>query len=438
MVWLKIRENFNTDKDQLVARYRLGTEQALQQADFLNRPNITVLQALIIYLGVLQHNGETRSAWFLAGLLVRVAVSMKLHRDGSHVANITPFEKEMRRKLWWQMCFIDSRSEDVQVSEYKISEAMFDTKVPANIDDANLDPVMSEMPVLAERWTDMSVFLIQCEIWKLSRRLQSVTTASSSLPPSIEKKIELFQQSQTRIEDTYLKHLSPNRPLHSFVATNTRLFLTKVDLILHTKQYSARGTEPDATDNSQSNKTFMSSLSIIEYTYALQNETGWSGWSWQIKGRQPPWHALRVVLSQLCTRRWEPVYSRAWWLAKRYLDNIPEEAQRDPRYQQLLMLASTVQRNRADEQHRQVNEASTITDDLASGPALTLSAPLAQVGDSETVSTWTPQDPFLAMADDPNSNIFGETPGLEMDWQGWDEIAGEPGPSLDFWDMDGL
>ena len=89
--------NFDTDKDQLVARYRLGTEQALEQADFLNNPDIIILQALAIYLGVLQHTGETRSAWFLAGVLVRIAVSMKLHRDGSNVANITPFEIEMRR-----------------------------------------------------------------------------------------------------------------------------------------------------------------------------------------------------------------------------------------------------------------------------------------------------------------------------------------------------
>jgi hypothetical protein len=230
--------NFNTDKDQLVARYRLGTEQALEQADFLNNPDIIVLQALTIYLGVLQHTGETRSAWLLAGVLVRVAVSMKLHRDGSDFPNITPFEIETRRRLWWQICLIDSRSEDMQVSKYKLSEGMFDTEIPANTDDANLGPGMSKPPVVAERWTDMTVFLIHCEVWKLSRRLQSVTAASHASPPDIDERLELFQRSQTRIEDTYLKHLNPNQPLHSFVATIARLFLTKVDLILHTKQHS--------------------------------------------------------------------------------------------------------------------------------------------------------------------------------------------------------
>jgi hypothetical protein len=431
--------NFNTDKGQLVARYRLGTEQALEQADFLNNPDIMVLQALTIYLGVLQHTGETRSAWFLAGVLVRVAVSMKLHRDGSHFANITPFEIEMRRRLWWQICFIDSRSEDVQVSEYKLSEGMFDTEIPANTDDANLDPGMSKPPVVAERWTDMTVFLIRCEVWKLSRRLQSLTAASYALPLDIDERLELFQQSQARIEDTYLKHLNPNQPLHSFVATTARLFLTKVDLILHTKQHSTRATESQPADTLQSDTVFMSSLSIIEYTYALQNEPGWSGWSWQIQGRQPPWHALRVVLGQLCTRRWGPICERAWSSAKRSFDNLPEAARRDPRYQQLLVLDSAVQRNRADELHHQTSGASTNTHvDLTSATALTLSAPLAQVGISGTASTWTPQEPSLVMAGDSNSNAFSDVLSLEMDWQVWDEIARELEPSLEFWDMSGL
>ena len=431
--------NFNIDKDQLMARYRLGAEQALEQADLLNNPDIIVLQALTIYLGVLQHTGETRSAWFLAGVLVRVSVSMKLHRDGSHFADFTPFEIEMRRRLWWQICFIDSRSEDVQVSEYKLSEKMFDTEIPANTDDANLDPDMSKLPFGAVRWTDMTIFLIRCEVWKLSRRLQSVTAASYALLPDIDERIELFQQSQARIEDSYLKHLDPNRPLHSFVATTARLFLTKVYLILHTKQHSTKATGSQPTDTSQSDKVFISSLSIIEHTYALQNEPGWSRWRWQIQGRQPPWQALRVVLSHLCARRWGSICERAWSLTNRYFDNFSEAAQRDPRYQHLLVLVSAVQKMRMNELHPQASGALTNAYvDLTSATGLALSAPLAQGGTSETVSTWTPQELFVDMADDSNNNAFSNVTNLEMDWQAWDEIAGELEPSLEFWDMDGL
>ena len=431
--------NFNSDKDQLVARYRLGTEKALEQADFLNNPDMTVLQALTIYLNVLQYTGETRCAWLLTGVLVRVAVSMKLHRDGSPFANITIFEIEMRRRLWWQICYIDSRSDGVQVSEYKLSEAMFDTERPANINDADLDPGMSKAPVIAERWTDMTVFLIRCEVWRLSRQLQSVMAASYALTSGIDERIEAFRQSQAKIEDTYLKHLNPNEPLHSFVATSVRLFLIKVDLILHSRQQSARVRTPQSTDSSPSNKVFMSSLSIIEYVYALQNEHGWSGWSWQLQGRQPPWHPLRVVFGHLFARRWGPICERAWSSAKRSLDGLPQAARSDPRYQQLSALASAVQKHQANEVHHQFPGTSTDTHvDTTTGTASNLSSPLAQAGISETDSPWTSQQSILDMANDANNNAFSDIPSLDMDWQDWDQIAGELEPSMDFWDIDGL
>ena len=430
--------NFQTDKDTLVTRYRLGTERALEQADLLSNPNMVAIQALTIYLTVLQYSGETKSAWLLAGVLIRVAVSIKLHRDGSHSTNNTAFEIEMRRRLWWQICFIDSRSDDKQVSDYKVSEEMFDTKIPANTDDANMSPEMSNLPVVAEKWTDMTVSLIQCEIWKLSRQLQSIKTASHTSDPDIAKGLKLFQQSQAKIEETYLRLLDPNQPLHSFVATSSRLFLTKISLILHTKQSSAKATEPQRTDTSQSDTVFLSSLSIIEHTYALQNEPAWNGWRWQIQGRQPPWRALRVVLSQLCTRPWNPICDRAWSSAKRTLDNLPESTRTDPRYQQLAALSSTVQRNRADGLHyKNPGGAANSHANTELVTASTLSAPLAQFGISEADSNGTPQELSLTVANGSDDAIFSDFLSSAMDWQGWDEISGDMGP-LDFWDMGGL
>ena len=431
--------NFQTDKDTLVTRYRLGTERALEQADLLSNPNIVAIQALTIYLIVLQYNGETKSAWLLAGVLIRVAVSKKLHRDGSHFANSNAFEIEMRRRMWWQICFIDSRSDDTQVSDYKLSEELFDTKIPANTDDANMDPEMSNPPAVMEQWTDVTVSLIQSEIWKLSRRLQSIKAASHTLAPDIAERLKLFQQSQAKIEETYLRLLNPNQPLHSFVATSTRLFLTKISLILHTKQPSAKATEPQRADTTQSDTVFLSSLSIIEYTYALQNEPGWAGWRWQIQGRQPPWRALRVVLGRLCTCPWEPICDRAWSSTKRTLDSLPEATRTDPRYQQLMALSSTVQRNLADEhRHKGPGAPANSHADANLVTASTLSAPLAQFDISEADSNWTPRESSLTVANAPDDSIFGDFLSSDMDWQAWDEISGEMEPSLDFWDMGGF
>ena len=431
--------NFNTDKDQLLARYRLGTEQALAQAGFLNDPDMTVLQALAIYIGILQYNGEPRSAWSLTGVLIRLAVSLKLHIDGSRLANVAPFEIEMRRRLWWQICLIDSQSKDLQVSAYKVREEMFDTHMPENTDDVNLDPGMSASPIFTERWTEMTVFLIRCEVWKLSRNLQSYTSITSDLPIEIDERPAILRQCEVRIENTYLKHLDPSQPIHNFMATMTRLFLTKVSLILQTKQQSVRATQPLPANNSRSDKLFMSSLLITEYTYALQNDPSWSGWKWQIQGRQPPWHALHVVLAQLCTRNWDSECDRAWSSAKETLDSLPEAVHRDPQYQQLSVLVSAVQGRRTDELSRQKSAASTnVGGALPSPLTLASSIPQAEVDNSENIATWMLQNPFLGMLGDTNDNAPGDDLDLDMEWRAWDEIAGNRQPSLDSWDMGGL
>jgi hypothetical protein len=87
------------------------------------------------------------------------------------------------------------RSEDKQVSKYKLSEGLFDTEVPTNTDDTGLTLDMSKSPLVSDRWTDMTVFLIRCEVWKLSRRLQSIAVVSDTLPTGIDERLELFQLS---------------------------------------------------------------------------------------------------------------------------------------------------------------------------------------------------------------------------------------------------
>ena len=422
--------NFNTDRDQLISRYRLGTEKALEQADFINNPDITVLQALSIYLYVLQHIGESQPAWFLAGVLIRVAVSLKLHRDGLHLAKTTPFEIEMRRRLWWHICLVDSQSYEVHFSEFKISEEMFDTKTPTNVDDASLDPVMQKSPVSEQRWTDMTTFIIRCEVWKLSRRLRSLMTTNKDIAYNINTGVELFEKSRARIEESYLKHLDPNQPLHCFVATMARLFLTKIDLI-HTKRFQARTEESQPTQFLQSEKVFKSSITIIEDTYALQNEPSWSGWVWQIEGRQPPWHALFAVLHQLRTRPWGPTCERAWPSVMKSFKGFSEVERRDPRYEQLVILISAVQKRVDELLHQNSGRAANSQVEMPSAAASNLSASLAQVGISETYSTWTAQE--LS-----NESAFLEMPSLEMDWQGWDDLANQPELNLELWDMGGF
>lgn len=431
--------NFNTDKTDLSLRYRLVTEQALEKADFLSHPDVTVIQALAIYLGVLLHTGETRSSWILTGVLIRIAVSMKLHQDGSTTSSITPFDVELRRRLWWQICLIDSRSDDMQVSQFKISEGIFDTKPPINVDDTHIYPGMSTAPVNRKSWTDTTILLIGCEMWRLSRKLQAVPAAILALPSDIDQKIALFKETQARVEDLYLKHVDSTQPLQSLVAANARLFLTKVDFILHAKRNSTRATGISPSEISTSDKEFMMSLSIIEYTSSLQTKPewrNWKAWSWQIQGCQPPWAALRTVFGHLCTRYWDPICERAWTSAKASFDSLPEVLWGEPSYQQLLGLVAVVERRRADILQLQHNQTTIISNsnqsvDSAMATSSALSASLAQIGIDGLVSPSQAQSQFFHMENSFDHTAHNSDFDLQLDWQNWDNISG----NSSFWDV---
>jgi hypothetical protein len=88
------RSIFGEEKPVLLARYRFGVEQALARADFLQSDEMIVLQAFVLFLICLRRNDDARVIWTLTGLVVRMAQTLGLHRDGTHYG-LPPFQIEM-------------------------------------------------------------------------------------------------------------------------------------------------------------------------------------------------------------------------------------------------------------------------------------------------------------------------------------------------------
>jgi hypothetical protein len=116
------------DRNIMLTRYRFGLEQALARANFLYCEETIVLQAFVIFLCLLRRNDDARKIWTLTGLAVRIAQTLGIHRDGSHFG-LLPFEIEMRRRLWWQVCILDARSSEDHGCDPTIVQAQFDSKM---------------------------------------------------------------------------------------------------------------------------------------------------------------------------------------------------------------------------------------------------------------------------------------------------------------------
>ncbi|QSZ37669.1 hypothetical protein DSL72_008768 [Monilinia vaccinii-corymbosi] len=215
----EVATSFGVEKDTLIKKYRFGTEQALSRAGFLNTNEIVTVQAFVLFLICVRRHDDTRFVWSLTGLVMRIGQSLGLHRDGEKFG-LSPYNTEMRRRLWWQICVLDVRASEDHGSDPSIFDHTFDTKFPLSINDADLDPDMKEPPQPREGVSEMTFVLIRFEICALSKRLQYTPPGrgpclmGNSTKLTLEEKEQLIQDCSVRLEEKYLKYCENAGPLY--------------------------------------------------------------------------------------------------------------------------------------------------------------------------------------------------------------------------------
>jgi hypothetical protein len=305
---------FGESKPVLLARYRFAIEQALARANFLITEEIIVLQALVLFLMCLRRNSYARVIWTLTGLVVRIAQTIGVHRDGVHFS-LKPFDVEMRRRLWWQVCILDTRASEDHGCDPTITEQSFDTKMPLNINDIDITPGMNEFPAEKRGCTDMSFCLIRFEVANTFRRINYIPPG----PPkqctehlvgiTLQEKEKWITDCHQRLEERYLRDCDMSVPLFWVTATVARLMMSKMWLMVyHPFQRQDGGTTlpPEIKE-----KLFITSLENIEYSILLETEGRTMKWGWLFK-TYVQWHALAFILSELCHRTTGDLVERAW------------------------------------------------------------------------------------------------------------------------------
>ncbi|KAF2198247.1 hypothetical protein GQ43DRAFT_483469 [Delitschia confertaspora ATCC 74209] len=305
-------QRWGEERSLLLEKYRFALEQTLARANFLHCDEIVVLKAFLIFLILLRRNEDARKIWTLTGLVVRIAQTLGIHRDGSHF-NLSPFETEMRRRLWWQVCILDARASEDHGCDPTLTESQFDTKLPLNVNDSDLYPSMTSLPEERIGFTDMTFCIIRFEVANIFRRILYVPPAGrcneyfSSL--SIPEKEKWISEWQYRIEEKYLKHCDMSDPLPWVTATISRLIMSKMWLIAyHPHQRRDGGVSlPQSTRD----KLFLTSLENVEYSTLLETEARTMKWGWLFR-TYVQWHAIAFLLSELCVRTKGEAVERAW------------------------------------------------------------------------------------------------------------------------------
>jgi transcription factor-like protein len=307
-VSVQVITNFGSSKADLNLKYRLGLEHALAQADFLEKPDIILVQAFAIFLFLVRRHDSPRYAWMMTGLVIRMAQYLGLQRDGSHFDHLTPYEIELRRKLWWALCMLDSRASEDQGTEPSISTGSFDTKIPLNINVADLDPETKQMPVERDGVTDMTFMRIYCGIEDSMRGMIARGLMDGSA--NLKHKSDLLNEIYQKFEQGYLQYSTKSDNIAFWVSvTIARLVMAKMTLIVFLPVLFSSSS--DHFSNEIRTKLLISAIEVAEYNHALNAEQACRQWRW-IYQTYTHWHAIVYLLMEICRRDWSPMVERAW------------------------------------------------------------------------------------------------------------------------------
>lgn len=185
--------------------YRQKIAQCLVLANYTKCPPYT-MEAFLSYFVVeyLRTRDTQHGIWLLVGMLVRIAFRMGLHREPSKITNnsLTPFEAEMRRRMWSMIVRLDLMSSGQVGLPRTIHPAMTDTLEPRNLIDDDLHEDMTELPPSrpVTEYTPMLYTIIRNRLLGVFARV--VDTVGASEPPTYREVLELDGVLRETYENT--------------------------------------------------------------------------------------------------------------------------------------------------------------------------------------------------------------------------------------------
>lgn len=123
--------------------FRCAAEQCMIVGEYTKKLYLHTVQTLIL---LVVSTTPLESSWFFLGSVVRIAMSMGLHRDPRQFPAITQGEGELRRRLWTMITCMDLLT-SIQIGlPSMIKEDECDTKMPLNLHDDEVGANVKTLP----------------------------------------------------------------------------------------------------------------------------------------------------------------------------------------------------------------------------------------------------------------------------------------------------
>ncbi|KAL1303783.1 hypothetical protein AAFC00_007120 [Neodothiora populina] len=426
---------FEQSRAFLMQRYHFATRQALVNASFLKTTDMSVLQALVLFLLSCRHSYDPQTYWILTGVAVRISQRMGLHRDGESLG-VSPFDVQMRRRLFYQILPLDGVASQMSGTGIGIvpDNDTWDTQPPLNLDDDQISPGMTEMPVEKKGPTEMIFCLaracIGTHVVKAGMYKHGAGQQSSKVHVDFNSVID---QAENEVEERYIRYCDVAHPLHFLTIGFVRSAITAMRLRMRLQK--AKDT---TVTHEEARELFQLSEKIINTHTATYNHLSLKSFQWLVRPlfAWGSWDSLILVLTSL---RRSDLLSRsesdaAWSKVgqvyqshnelldpKRALQkavgrlllvawdiNPPSHSQPQPSFVTTLRSALRPKSSKQSEAHGSSVTASTVEEQDTSQSLLTHE--VSSTGSSDFI----PYDMGMDTYDNFNTE--------KVDWQFWDQL----------------
>lgn len=274
-------------------------------------------------------------------MVLRLAQSIGLHRDGANF-NLSPFESEIRRRVWGHMIKQDDRAAEDHGIDIGLTDTGVDCQEALNLNDREIHPDMVALPVPQMRWTEMTIpvclrrlgitmeymtrLLAEMKatqhVGSMSASASSSARLSANLPLTEERRRAIMAERNAYVEDL-LRQCNMIIPVQRATYKIVRLIQLKMDFVtrLQLAAILAAGmrAEGDRHRAIANEGHLMLACEIIELNVDIMDDELIQDYRWTAE-IYPQYHTLLYVLWHLCV---QPVplsrvalRDRAWAVAE--------------------------------------------------------------------------------------------------------------------------
>ena len=237
---------------------------------------------------------------------------MGVHRDGA-AYGLSPFQAEMRRRLWWQMISLEFTAAELCGSELAPTVTLGDVRLPLFINDADIGPgaaalppersgEASEMMYPAVRNSFLQHFRDNVAIYAKDPGFSWHTAPTEGYSAQVEQTLDHLDALRTRVralvEERYLRHADPAVPAYLLCRTRIAINFLAFGARARANLFAAPST---ALPREHRDELFARMRRVVAADNAAHADPRLRRFRWHMRA-DTKWHTVLILLTELRAR----------------------------------------------------------------------------------------------------------------------------------------